>query len=235
MDMKPPKAPKTSFESTPSTPVSPPTHSTDVNLSPTTSDMSPSSPDSPTSIQTYLVNELNSLKRKNLTQENTVAWLIQEVIKAKKEIDDLKRTVKQLSSDSDEVKRRQALDIIGIRQQQMQGSYVREQPSPYQQQISQPSQQQQIQHQHQHHVAQTLHHAPHNPLPQILSQSHTIQQGSVMHGAEAAYGFPQDQFNQPGSHGSAHVISESEADQYLFGHHQSMTQSGQLHPDGMFY
>lgn len=129
IDMRSPKMVKLSTDSTPSTPVvtTPPSPSLtrfdDGTLSPTNMDMSPS-PDSPTSIQNYLLNELNTLKRKNLTQENTMAWLIQELLKSKKEIEEMKRTVKQLSSDNDEYKRRQALDVIGFRQQELQASFV---------------------------------------------------------------------------------------------------------------
>lgn len=208
VELKAPKVAKVSHESTPSTPMSPPLHSSD-SLSPLLSDQSPTSPDSPTSIQNYLVNELNSLKRKNLTQENTMAWLIQEVIKSKKEIDELKKTVKQLASDNDEHKRRQALEVIGIRQQQLQSSYVRPEAA-FQQNLPQHAQLQQSQ---SHMVS----------LPQHLPQ-HPVQNAVLVQ--DSAYGYP-----TPGH--STHQMQEADADQFLFG--GQINQSGHLQADSLFY
>lgn len=229
------KATKLSAESTPNTPSasspqSPPLLATDIHLSPNSGDSgSPSSPDSPTSIQNYLLNEFNSLKRKNLTQENTMSWLIQELIKSKKEIDELKKTVKQLAADSDERKRRQALDVIGIRQQQMQNAYVRPNEAP----MYLP--QQQPMHHHSQQMPQQMS-APHTPMtPHTPTQM--IDTNTYGNHTYQEYNMPpvhQHVPSVPPTMHSQHMMVEHDETQYLFG--GSLSHSGQLQAsDSGFY
>jgi len=64
-----------------------------------------------------IVGELNSIKRKSQTQENTIAWLIQELLKSKKEIEELKRSVKTIQMSAEETQRKQVLDLVQGQQQ----------------------------------------------------------------------------------------------------------------------
>jgi hypothetical protein len=58
--------------------------------------------------------EMNGLKRKTLTHDNTISWLIQELLKSKKDMEEMKRQVKKLSTDADDEKRRQVLEMVGL-------------------------------------------------------------------------------------------------------------------------
>jgi hypothetical protein len=66
------------------------------------------------SVNEYVMNEMNGLKRKALTHDNTISWLIQELLKSKKDMEEMKRQVKKLSTDADEEKRRQVLELVGL-------------------------------------------------------------------------------------------------------------------------
>jgi len=83
-----------------------------------------------------IVGELNSIKRKSQTQENTIAWLIQELLKSKKEIEELKRSVKTVQMSAEETQRKHVLDLVQGQQQHQRSLHMQLQ---HQLQAQQPS------------------------------------------------------------------------------------------------